>query len=100
MQGQETVTDSVLRAVKRHISFRHYRLFYFGSRVSGRATARSDYDVGLEADEKIPLEVMARIREELDEIPVLQKIDLVDFFAAPEGFVRRAKSDMEMIYEQ
>ena len=40
MQGRETVTDLVLRAVKRHILFRHYMVFYFGSRVSGGATAR------------------------------------------------------------
>ena len=48
MQGRETVTDLVLRAVKRRIPFRHYRVFYFGSRVAGGATARSDYDVGIE----------------------------------------------------
>ncbi|MGB3940171.1 MAG: nucleotidyltransferase domain-containing protein [Candidatus Manganitrophaceae bacterium] len=100
MQIQVVVTDSVVRAVKRHLPFRHYRVFYFGSRVSGGATRRSDYDVGLDAGEKIPLEVMAGIREEIEEIPVLQKIDLVDFRAVPEAFARQAMEKIEMIYEQ
>ena len=96
----DAVTQSIIRAVRRHVPFGHYRVFYFGSRVSGRATARSDFDVGVEADEKIPLEVMAKIREEVDAIPVLQKIDLVDFRRVSGDFASEAKRTVRTIYER
>jgi predicted nucleotidyltransferase len=100
MSPDQSITDAIVRAVKRHAPFRHYRVFYFGSRAAGHATARSDFDVGLEADQTIPLEVIAKIREEVDTIPILQTIDLVDFAGVSEEFAREAKRAVRLIYEQ
>ena len=98
--GKAAVTQAIVEAVRRHVPRGRYRVFYFGSRVERRSTERSDIDVGLEADEKIPLDVMARLREELDEIPVLQKIDLVDFGCVTPEFAREAKRASEVIDER
>lgn len=55
-----------------------YRLFLFGSRAVGGATVRSDYDVGIWADHPIDLAVLSGIRGDLEDLPILQKVDLVD----------------------
>ena len=96
----ETVTESVLMAVKKHFPEGHYRLFYFGSRVDGTATSRSDIDIGIEADHEIPLETIVKIEEELEEIPILQMIDFVDFIRVSKDFSDEAKKNIELIYEQ
>lgn len=98
--ASKEVTNSIVQAIKRHLPYPHYRVFYFGSRVSGKASPRSDYDVGVEADQKIPFGFMAKIEDELDEIPILQKIDLVDFRSVAKNFYNFAKKNIEIIYEQ
>lgn len=94
------LNDLIISSVRRYIPFEHYRVFYFGSRVSGRGTSRSDLDVGIEAGEKIPLDVIARIKDELEKLPVLQKIDLVDFARVPEEFAKEAQKEIMVIYER
>lgn len=96
----KNLTDAIISSIKRHIPFKHYQIFYFGSRISGKAIARSDLDIGLMAEHKIPIDVMTRIREDLEQIPILQKIDLVDFSLASEDFTREARKNREIIYEQ
>ena len=96
----KNLTDSIINAVKRHIPFEHYRMFYFGSRVSGKAAQRSDIDIGIESSDKIPLDAIARIREELDQLPLLQGMDIVDFYRVSKDFSIEAKKNMEIIYEQ
>lgn len=97
---ERSVTAAIVEAVRRHMPRGCYRVFYFGSRVDGRSTERSDIDVGLESGERIPLDVLARLREDLDEIPILQKIDLVDFGRVTPEFAQEAKRTSELMYEQ
>ncbi len=97
---EQGVTEAIVRAVRRHLPFEHYRVFYFGSRATGCATLRSDYDVGIEAGEKVAGEVMVKIAWDLDEIPILQKIDLVDFYGVSESFAERAMKTIRVIHER
>lgn len=55
-----------------------YRLLLFGSRCRGTGSVRSDYDLGIDAHEPLPFERMARLRDSLDQLPYLQRFDLVD----------------------
>jgi hypothetical protein len=43
---------------------------------------------------------MVRIKDELEEIPVLLEIDFVDFKRVSKEFYDLAKSRMELIYKQ
>ena len=94
------LTIFIIDAIRKHIPFAHYRVFYFGSRVNGKSTPRSDFDVGIEAEQKIPLDLLARIEEMLDEIPILQKIDLVDFSRVSREFAFEARKAIEIIDER
>ena len=96
----ELPAGEIVRAVRRHMGCPHYRVFLFGSRAAGKATPRSDIAVGLDAGGPIPLDILARIEEDLDGIPVLQKIDLVDFARVPDAFALHADSAVQTLYEQ
>lgn len=62
---------------------RRYRLYLFGSRAKGEASPRSDYDLALWADPPLDLATLARLREELENLPILQALDLVELSWAP-----------------
>lgn len=62
------------------------RFFLFGSRAEGTADPRSDIDLGIDVGRKLPLDVLDRIRTIFDELPILQKVDVVDFAAADPAF--------------
>lgn len=95
------IKAQVVSAVDRQLAARSYRLFFFGSRVRGTARPNSNVDIGLEADQPLPLAVTAQIEAELeDNLPVLQKIELVDFKSASGGFYREALKSAELIYER
>jgi len=67
---------------------RPYRLLLFGSRAQGRSTNRSGYDLAILADAPLPLALMAPLRAALEDLPVLQKVDLVDVRAVSPEFAR------------
>lgn len=97
----DPIKSHIGKIVRQKINFSHYRVFIFGSRASQiPKSARSDYDVGIEAPQKIPLFVLGEIRNALDRLPILQKIDLVDFGRVSDKFKKSALQIIEVIYEQ
>jgi uncharacterized protein len=72
--------------IRRHVPDPAYRVFLFGSRAAGRATERSDIDIGIEGPAPVPGPALAAIHEELDESPTLYTVEVVDFTRVPEKF--------------
>jgi len=72
--------DEVLTAVSTIIAryLPAARILLFGSRARGNARRTSDFDIAVDAGSKIPLEVIARIEEEIDELHTLKSIDIID----------------------
>lgn len=66
-------------ALGKHLDLKKYKVFVFGSRAKGDASDRSDIDIGIEGPRRIPLHVKSALEEELETIPTLYTIDLVDF---------------------
>ena len=54
------------------------RIFLFGSRARGDAEPTSDFDFAIDAGSKIPLDVIARIEDEIEELRTLKSVDIVD----------------------
>jgi uncharacterized protein len=75
----EKLQKELLSIIGRHVDLSRYRVFFFGSRVNGTGTERSDIDVGIEGPDGIPGHVIGTIQEELSQLPLLYKIDIVDF---------------------
>lgn len=63
-----------------------YKIFLFGSRASGEAHDHSDIDIGIEGPTPVSESVLSDIREELEELPTLYTIDVVDFSRVPDKF--------------
>ncbi len=64
----------------------NYELFLFGSRAKDTCDERADIDIGILSDTPISPKQMFSIREKLDEIPTLLKIDFVDFATVTDDF--------------
>jgi len=95
----EEIESSVVAIIRRHMSKGiRYKVFLFGSRATGRETARSDHDVGIEAEGNIPFGVLADIRLEVDELPTLRKVDVVDFARVSAAFKAVAKEQTKELY--
>lgn len=65
--------------VGKYLDLSEYKIFFFGSRVSGKGDERSDIDVGIEGSEEIPHEIMSKIKEDIENLRILYKIEVVDF---------------------
>lgn len=75
----EKLKQEILKIVGKHLDLAKYRVFFFGSRVAGKGTDRSDIDVGIEGPEPVPAAAMLDIQEEIENLPTLYKVEIVDF---------------------
>ena len=81
-------------------SERTVQVFLFGSRASGRAFPRSDFDVGIDLGRPLLPDALLRIRETFDALPIFQKVDVVDFANVDESFKTVARKAIRMLYER
>ncbi len=96
MMNDEEIKTKIVDIIYRHTGrLPEVKIFLFGSRAAGQHTIRSDFDIGLESATKIPLATLAEIRAELEQLPLLPKIDLVDFKRVSPEFARQARQHME-----
>ena len=75
----EKLKKQIFDIVSKHLDTSKYRAFFFGSRVGGGGTEHSDIDIGIEGPEEVQAEALAAIEEGIESIPVLYKIEVVDF---------------------
>jgi len=76
------------------------RMFLFGSQATGRAGSRSDIDLGIDLGHAIAPKVLAALRDAFDELPIMQKVDLVDFSGVDEAFKAVAVQQIANLYER
>ena len=69
--------DDITRALRALVPDTH-RLVLFGSRATGRATRRSDWDIGVIGPTPLDGAVLERMREALERLPTLRTFDVVD----------------------
>ena len=96
-ESEEQLKEKILRVIAKYLNLAEYRVFFFGSRVSGKAREASDVDVGIEGAKPLPAGVLSDIQDAIEELPVLYKIDVVDFADANEKFKRVAKEHVELV---
>jgi predicted nucleotidyltransferase len=81
--------EDVVRILRRHLPA-GYEGVLFGSRATGRAGSRSDWDIGLLGPTPLRGAILAHIREDLDAMRTLHSFDVVDLGAVPDYFRRVA----------
>ena len=87
----------IVEVIEKHLNLSDYKIFFFGSRVNGKANERSDIDVGIKGENEIPFKIMAEIKNEISDLPILYKIDVVDFMALNKDFSDVAEKEVEPI---
>jgi predicted nucleotidyltransferase len=94
----EKLKKEITAIVKRyHDELNGARVFFFGSRVDGSGTERSDIDIGIEGPTPIPLATLRKLKEEIKRIPLLYQIDIIDFKTTSEDFREVALKHIELI---
>lgn len=88
---------SVRKIFNKYIDLKDYDVFFFGSRVAGSHRETSDIDIGIRGRKKVPRSAIFKIKEEIDNLPILYKIDIVDFSSVSKEFKRVAEEKIEML---
>jgi predicted nucleotidyltransferase len=92
----DKLKKEILEILGKYLDLSKYKVFFFGSRVSGSGDSRSDIDIGIEGPE-IPAYTKLEIEEELENLPILYKIDFVDFNNVSDKFKKVAKEHIEYL---
>jgi uncharacterized protein len=70
-----------------------YSTVLFGSWARGTARPTSDIDIGILGERPVPNEQMLKIRAQVDAIPTLRKIEVVDLQTTDERFREHAMKE-------
>ncbi|MBW1649573.1 MAG: nucleotidyltransferase domain-containing protein [Deltaproteobacteria bacterium] len=76
------------------------KIFLFGSRADNTHTKQSDYDIGIISNTPIPFDTMQRIKENIDKLPILQQIDIIDFKRVNADFYNKVLSSENSVIKE
>lgn len=93
---REEVEPTIKRIIAKYIDPEEFYVFLFGSRAMGQVRPSSDYDIGLYGGRKVPLSVIAKMKDELEEYPIPVDIDFVDFASVSDEFKRLALKEIKV----
>ena len=96
--SEKKLKEDILKIIGEYLDLKKYKVFFFGSRVKGTNSPRSDIDIGIEGAAPIPIETMANIKEKIFDLPILYRIDIVDFKNVSKDFREVAKQNIEFIH--
>lgn len=95
--SEKKLKKQVHSIMKKYLDLKKYKVFFFGSRVNGNNFERADIDLGIQGPEEISASIKFDIEDELEKIPILYKIDLVDFNRASDSFKSEALKNIEHV---
>jgi predicted nucleotidyltransferase len=87
----------VVKIVREHVPADSYHILLFGSWATLQSTPTSDIDVGILGPASLDGIVMARIREQIDRLPTLRKIEVVDLRSVEDRFLEEAGRNAERV---
>ena len=100
MSDQSRQYDPKIVAAVREIILKHAkptRIYLFGSRVTGEAKPESDYDFAIDAEDSGGRALQA-IRDEIEGLHTLYRIDTVNIATAESRFANRVRDTGLVIY--
>lgn len=83
--------------VSQYLDTTVYHAFFFGSRVRGDNSERSDIDIGIEGPLPITGATRVKIEDDLEQLPTLYTFDVVDFAKKSPDFKEKALEYTEVI---
>jgi len=94
---EKKIKKDVLKIVGKYLDLSLYKVFFFGSRIRGDNFERADIDLGIEGPKEIPASIKLKIEEEIENLPTLYKIDVVDFRKVSDKFKKQALKNIEYV---
>jgi hypothetical protein len=94
----QPLVEEVVRVVCNHVHEEHLRMYLFGSWAQGKALSVSDLDIALDTGTPIKPAIIQIIADELEELPTLRKVDMVDLQAMDQEFRKRILQQGELVY--
>lgn len=74
------VRDQIKRIIFKHLPPQKYKVFLYGSRVTGKAWKWSDYDVGILGKKPVSTMTLVEIEDELENSDLPVVVEVVDFY--------------------
>ncbi|MBI4692008.1 MAG: nucleotidyltransferase domain-containing protein [Candidatus Terrybacteria bacterium] len=93
----EKFKKQILEIIGKYLDLNSYQVFFFGSRVIGKGNERSDIDIGIKGPGPVSSKAWVEIQEEIENLPILYKIEIVDFSQTTPIFKKVALQHMEPI---
>ncbi len=93
----QEIKKYVLPIVNKYLDLATYRLLVFGSRATGTAEPTSDIDIGIHGPRPVPRHLLAALREDVKETPLIYKVDIVDLSSMSDNFRHLAISNAKII---
>ncbi|MBI5619501.1 nucleotidyltransferase domain-containing protein [Candidatus Gottesmanbacteria bacterium] len=89
--------DTIRTIIRARLPDPSYRVFVFGSRVTGTARKFSDVDVGILGNKTLPGHVVECIKEDLENSNIPYIVDVVDFTTAAPSFRNLAMKNIRYL---
>ena len=93
----QKLLKEVIKILEKNIKI-PFRLYIFGSFATGKASYFSDLDLALETKKDLSDSDLYKIKEEIENLRTLRKIDLVYLNKAPENLKKVIKKEGVLIY--
>lgn len=97
IEKRETeILNNILEVLKTYLS--PAKIILFGSRAEGKFYKHSDFDIAVEVNEKIDARKRRKIRNEIEKISGLYKVDIVYLSSVEEDFKNIILETGKIIY--
>jgi predicted nucleotidyltransferase len=97
MERRKQILTWIKEVLDRNLSGIGYDAFVFGSQANRSELSRSDIDIGILSEKKIQTWQFSNIIADIEQLPILYKIDVVDFKEADEQFRSIALQNIEKL---
>jgi predicted nucleotidyltransferase len=97
MERRKEIIYWLKEVLDKNLSGISYNAFIFGSQANKASLTRSDIDIGIMTDEKLTSQQLSKINADIEELPMLYKIDLVNFNEVDSGFKSVALKNVERL---
>ncbi len=97
MERRQQIKLWLKQVLEKNLSGVSFNAFIFGSQANKATLSRSDIDLGIKSDTEITNVQLAGILSDLEQLPMLYKIDLVNFNLVDEKFSYIALQNCESL---
>ena len=94
---RQDVVSEIVSILRRAVGQKRCRVYLFGSRATGHASAGSDFDIAISSEEEIDTE-LSIARELLESSNIPYKVDLINLRMAPERLVESIRTEGVLLW--